>query len=82
MDMAISIQEWFEITDYMPYFTAIFDEEISDLYSWVIPKDNYLLVGAALRPRENTKDKFNPGGEQRDCCCCTVALNEKIFRKT
>lgn len=55
----ISIQEWFESTDNMPYFTAIFDEEISDYYSWVIPKDNYLLVGAALRPRENTRDKYN-----------------------
>ncbi|HWP98717.1 MAG TPA: FAD-binding protein [Syntrophomonadaceae bacterium] len=54
-----SIQEWFESTDCMPYFTAIFDEEISDYYSWVIPKDNYLLVGAALRPRENTWDKYN-----------------------
>ncbi len=55
----ISIQEWFESTDYMPYFTAIFDEEISDFYSWIIPKDNYLLVGAALRPRENPWDKYN-----------------------
>ena len=55
----ISIHEWFESTDYMPYFTAIFDEEISDFYSWVIPKDNYLLVGAALRPKDNTRDKYN-----------------------
>lgn len=55
----ISIQEWFESTDYMPYFTAIFDEEISDYYSWVIPKGNYLLVGAALRPGVNTRYKYN-----------------------
>jgi flavin-dependent dehydrogenase len=55
----IAIQEWFESTDHMPYFTAIFDEEISDFYSWVIPKDNYILVGAALRPKENTKEKYN-----------------------
>lgn len=54
-----SIQEWFESTDDMPYFTAIFDEEISDFYSWVIPKDKYLLVGAALKPKENTRVKYN-----------------------
>ncbi len=58
-EMYISIQEWFESDEYMPYFTAIFDEEISDFYSWVIPKDNYLLLGAALKPRENTWDKYN-----------------------
>ena len=55
----ISIQEWFESPDCIPYFTAIFDEEISDFYSWVIPKENYLLLGAALRPRENTREKYN-----------------------
>lgn len=55
----ISIQEWFECPYPMPYFTAIFDEEVSDFYSWVIPKDNYLLLGAALRPRDNTREKFN-----------------------
>lgn len=55
----ISIQEWCESPDYIPYFTAIFDEEISDFYSWVIPKENYLLLGAALRPKENTREKYN-----------------------
>lgn len=54
----ISIQEWFECPHPMPYFTAIFDEEISDFYSWIIPKENYILLGAALRPRENTWEKY------------------------
>ncbi len=55
----ISIQEWFECPYQMPYFTAIFDEEISDFYSWIIPKENYLLLGSALRPRENTREKYD-----------------------
>ena len=55
----IAIQEWFECSYPMPYFTAIFDEEISDFYSWVIPKDNCVLLGSALRPRENTREKYN-----------------------
>lgn len=55
----ISIQEWFECPNYIPYFTAIFDEEISDFYSWIIPKENYILLGSALRPRENTREKYD-----------------------
>lgn len=43
----------------IPYFTAIFDEEISDIYSWIIPKENYLLLGSALRHRENTREKYD-----------------------
>ncbi len=54
----IAIQEWYECSNPIPYYTAIFDEEISDFYSWVIPKDNYILLGAALRPRENTREKY------------------------
>jgi flavin-dependent dehydrogenase len=41
----------------VPYYTAIFDEEISDFYSWIIPKENYLLLGSALRPKDNTREK-------------------------
>ncbi|MFZ5965898.1 MAG: FAD-binding protein [Bacillota bacterium] len=55
----VSIQEWFECPYHIPYFTAIFDEEISDFYSWIIPKKNYLLLGSALRPRENTREKYD-----------------------
>jgi len=55
----IAIQEWFECSDNIPYFTAIFDEEISDFYSWIIPKENHLLLGSALRPRENTRGQFD-----------------------
>ncbi|NLK39368.1 MAG: FAD-binding protein [Clostridiales bacterium] len=54
----IAIQEWFECPSPMPYFTAIFDEKISDFYSWLIPKDNYLLLGSALKPRDNTEKKY------------------------
>jgi len=54
----ISIQEWFECSNFMPYFTAIFDKEISDFYSWIIPKENYVLLGAALRPKENAWERY------------------------
>jgi len=29
----IAIQEWFKCSYPMPYFTAVFDEEISDFFS-------------------------------------------------
>ncbi len=54
----ITIQEWHACPNYIPYFTAIFDEEISDFYSWIIPKENYLLLGSALRPKEATREKY------------------------
>jgi flavin-dependent dehydrogenase len=54
----VSIQEWFACSDNIPYFTAIFDEETSDFYSWIIPKERHLLLGSALRPGENAREKF------------------------
>lgn len=55
----IAIQEWFECADHIPYYTAIFDEEISDFYSWIIPKEKHLLLGAALKPKDSPKEKFD-----------------------
>lgn len=55
----ISIQEWFVSSATMPYYTAIFDKEITDFYAWIIPKENHILLGAALRPKENTRQKFD-----------------------
>ncbi len=54
----ISIQEWFKVAELMPYFIAIFDESITDFYSWIIPKDEHILLGAALRANENVNRKF------------------------
>ncbi len=54
----LSIQEWFECDSPMPYFTAIFDEEVSDFYSWIIPKDGAILFGAALAPGSDAAVKF------------------------
>ena len=56
--MYISIQEWFELDFVQPYFSAIFDNQISDFYSWTIPKDGYLIVGMAIAPKNNVNQKF------------------------
>ena len=49
----ISIQHLVESDCLMPYFCSIFDSQITDYYCWIIPKENNLLIGAALRPHDN-----------------------------
>lgn len=55
----ISVQEWFQAKNTLPYFSAIFDAEISDYYSWTIPKEDKLILGATFLPGQNTAAKFN-----------------------
>ncbi|MDY6791838.1 MAG: FAD-binding protein [Thermodesulfobacteriota bacterium] len=54
----IAVQEWVENDDSLPYFMSIFDREITDYYCWTIPKGDYLIIGAALQPKEKTAEKF------------------------
>jgi geranylgeranyl diphosphate/geranylgeranyl-bacteriochlorophyllide a reductase len=53
----VAIQEWVEGGG-LPYFTSIFDRNITDYYCWTIPKGDRLVIGAALQPREKTSEKF------------------------
>ncbi|MGM0688784.1 MAG: FAD-binding protein [Bacillota bacterium] len=55
----LAIQEWFLTSDVMPYFSAIFEPSITDFYSWIIPKENCLLLGAALPPGKDAYQKFS-----------------------
>jgi flavin-dependent dehydrogenase len=54
----IAIQHWVEAHPHLPYFSTVFDPAISDYYCWTIPKENHLLIGAALRPGPDVHDKF------------------------
>lgn len=54
----ISIQEWFETKQNANYYGAIFDKEITDFYSWTIPKEKYLILGSALKPGKEASEKF------------------------
>lgn len=54
----ISIQEWFKTNSNLDYYGAIFDSEITDFYSWTIPKENCLIVGSALKPNDKANQKF------------------------
>ena len=54
----ISIQEWFETHKNLDYYGAVFDREITDFYSWMIPKENTLILGTALEPGKQAGEKF------------------------
>jgi len=54
----VAVQEWYETDHNLNYYGAIFDREITDFYAWTIPKENYLILGAALKPRERVLEKF------------------------
>ncbi|MFA9396878.1 MAG: FAD-binding protein [Clostridiaceae bacterium] len=58
-DIYISIQEKCRVKNYMPYFSSIFDSEISDFYSWTIPKEDYILLGTAISINDNVNEKFS-----------------------
>lgn len=55
----IAIQEWVEKDHNLPYFTSLFDREITDYYGWTIPKTNHLLIGAALHPGPTASRRFD-----------------------
>ncbi|MCK5000014.1 MAG: FAD-binding protein [Anaerohalosphaera sp.] len=55
----ISIQHWVEMEDDQPFFSSIFDSDVTDYYSWTIPKRNALIIGTAVTPGADAYDKFN-----------------------
>ncbi|MEN8907660.1 MAG: FAD-binding protein, partial [Clostridiales bacterium] len=57
-DEYISIEESYTADSTIPYFISIFDKDITDFYSWIIQKQNYLLLGTAIPKKENINEKF------------------------
>lgn len=55
----IAIQEWFETNQKVNYYGAVFDSQITDFYSWIIPKEDYLIVGSALSLGTDVHERFN-----------------------
>lgn len=58
-DSYYAIQEWFTVDRVIPYFTAIFDQSITDFYSWIIPKENQLILGSALQFGVDVFERMN-----------------------
>jgi flavin-dependent dehydrogenase len=54
----LGLQQWVQADHQLPYFSTIFDSEITDYYCWTIPKEDQLVIGAALHPRQDVTGKF------------------------
>jgi len=54
----VAIQEWFENNKKVNYYGAIFDRDITDFYSWIIPKENFIIVGSAIPLDWDAHKKF------------------------
>lgn len=55
----VAIQEWFESSQNVNYYGAIFDSQITDFYSWIIPKEEFLIIGSALLPDKDIHRRFD-----------------------
>lgn len=59
MNTYIAVQEWVKNIDGIKDFLYILDREITDFYSWVIPKGKLLLIGSAFSTKSGIyKDRF------------------------
>ncbi|MCL1917017.1 MAG: FAD-binding protein [Peptococcaceae bacterium] len=50
-----SIQQWFEEKHVTPFYSCIFDNDITDSYCWSISKDGYFILGGAFPKKESRK---------------------------
>ncbi|MDR1288319.1 MAG: FAD-binding protein [Treponema sp.] len=85
----ISIQEWYKDNKNSPFYSCIFDKEITDSYCWTISKDNYFIIGGAFPVKdmntrfEKLKEKMkNTGisfGELVKREGCFVYLNKGVM---
>ena len=54
----LTIQEWSTEKNGMETFDYILSNDLTDFYSWTIPKGNSLILGSALSLKDNTFEKF------------------------
>ncbi|XKM12736.1 FAD-binding protein [Orbaceae bacterium ac157xtp] len=50
----IAIQQWFEEKHPVPFYSCIFDNEVTDCYAWSISKDDHFIFGGAFPPKNST----------------------------
>jgi len=57
-EMYVAVQQWFEPGLASSSYGAIFDREITDYYSWTIPKGDRLIVGSAIPLKSRARQRF------------------------
>ncbi|MCT4612952.1 MAG: FAD-binding protein [Clostridia bacterium] len=60
VDKYIAMQKWYKSSDKIDHYLAVFNNNVTDFYSWMIPKGEYLVLGTAIKAKENIKanEKF------------------------
>lgn len=53
----ISIQQWFAENNQIPFYSCVFDSDITDSYCWSVSKDGYFILGGAF-PKDNSRQRF------------------------
>lgn len=53
----ISLQQWFIEEHQNPFYSCVFDPDITDSYSWSVSKDGYFIFGGAY-PKKNCRASF------------------------
>lgn len=54
----VSIQEWFKSNKSMPHYVSVFDKEVTDFYSWVIQKEDSILLGTAIPKGQEVSKQY------------------------
>jgi len=52
-----AIQQWFPETHATPFYSSVFDREITDCYCWSVSKDGYFILGGAF-PLRHGRARF------------------------
>lgn len=54
----VSLQQWFAAEEELPYYAALFDQKVTDYYSWIIPKKGQTILGTAIPEGEDVRGRF------------------------
>ncbi|WP_368544399.1 colicin M resistance lipid reductase CbrA [Enterobacter soli] len=54
----VALQQWFAEQHPVPFYSCIFDNDITDCYSWSISKDGYFIFGGAY-PMKDGQARFD-----------------------
>lgn len=57
IDTYLSIQQWFQDAHTSPFYSCVFDPDITNSYAWGLTKDEYFIFGGAFH-LENGKQDF------------------------
>jgi flavin-dependent dehydrogenase len=55
LERYVAIQEWYKDGINSPFYSCIFDSQITDSYCWTISKDSYFIIGGAFPANDSNK---------------------------